>query len=146
MRALWLALVCCLAMCALGVGTAGAQVRVSEVQISDGASYPLSRAFSVLEDKDAKLTLDDILKPGAQAAFKPLQQSGPGANFGLTTSAIWLRVKLVTSVSAPTDWLIEVAYPPLDSIELYSSDGFGFEKQIGGDLQPFASRQYPHRN
>ncbi|MRD48188.1 PAS domain S-box protein [Caenimonas koreensis DSM 17982] len=151
MQSRWLALACWLACCmgaCLGMGAALAQapVHVGEVEVSNAASYPLSRSFYFLEDKGAKLTFDDILKPETQAAFKPLQQTGPGANFGLTTSAIWLRVKLVAAPYAPADWLLEVAYPPLDSLQVYSPEGLRFEKQAGGDLLPFGSRVVPHRN
>jgi len=109
--------------------------------------YGLSRAFLVLEDSTAKLTLDEVLAPARQADFKPVAQSGSATNFGLTRSAFWLRVDLQLQADAPAQWLLEVAYPALDQIELYTPahDG-GFVRQTGGDLQPFASRKVPHRN
>ena len=44
--------------------------------------------------------------------------------------------------------MLELAYPPLDRLELYTSSGkdAAFERQLGGDLRPFASRAVPHRN
>ncbi len=118
-----------------------------EVDVAGAESYPLSRAFTFLEDREGKLTLEDVLQPGVQARFKPLQQAGPGANFGLTHSAIWLRVKLNVKSSAPRDWMIELAYPPLDTLELYSPGASaGFLKQVGGDAYSFSSRPVAHRN
>ncbi|MES3003947.1 MAG: 7TM-DISM domain-containing protein, partial [Pseudomonadota bacterium] len=117
MRGWWLALVCCLALCA-----AHRQATAGEITVGTDASYPLSRSFEYLEDKDGQLKLDDILQPAQQARFRPVAQSGPGANFGLTDSAIWLRVTLRTSTITQPDWLLEVAYPPLDQIELYAPD------------------------
>jgi len=139
----WWLCVCCL----LALGSAGASMPPGEIAIVSDDSYVLSRAFTWLEDKDGRLTLDDIVKPQAQAAFRPVPPGGPGANFGLTRSAIWLRIALNVSPASPHDWMLELAYPPLDRLELYSSRGNGgFERQLGGDLQPYASRAVPHRN
>lgn len=108
--------------------------------------HDLSHAFSYLEDPDHALTIDDIVGP-AQQRFQPLQPSGPGANFGLTRSAIWLRADLRAEPGSAPVWLLEVAYPPLDRVELYVQRGGGaYERQVAGDLLPYASRAVPHRN
>ena len=118
-----------------------------ELTIGDAPRYPLQPAFSFLEDAGGSLTLDDILQPAQQARFQPLRQSGPGTNFGLTRSAIWLKAQLRVPTGAPGDWLLEVAYPPLDRVEVYSRDAaLGWDKHVGGDLIPFADRVVPHRN
>ena len=136
-----------LAWLLLLAGPARAQQAPGEVDVADAQRYALTSRFLFLEDKGGNLTLDDVLQPGMQAAFKPVRQSGPGANFGLTHSAIWLRVTLRTAPSAPQDWLLEVAYPPLDQLEVYSpGKDTGFDKHFGGDSHPFASREFPHRN
>ena len=109
--------------------------------------YVLSRAFTYLEDKDGRLTLDDILKPSMQAAFRPVPQTGHGANFGFTSSAVWLRIPLKAAPSAAPDWLLELAYPPLDRVDLFTPGaGSAWQQQTGGDLLPFATRAIPHRN
>jgi PAS domain S-box-containing protein len=118
-----------------------------EVAIGSDESYPISRSFSYLEDAGGELTLAGILKADAQARFQPVPQSGSATNFGLTSSAIWLRVNLRADHNAPADWMLELAYPPLDRVELYSPDGKGgFTPQVGGDLLPFAERAVQHRN
>ena len=139
----WLCL-CCL----LALGSAAAKSPAGEIAIGTDDSYVLSRAFTWLEDKDGRLTLGDIVKPGAQAAFQPVPPGGAGANFGLTPSAVWLRITLKVSPASPPDWMLELAYAPLDRLELYTSSGkdAAFERQLGGDLRPFASRAVPHRN
>ncbi|MDP3857035.1 MAG: 7TM diverse intracellular signaling domain-containing protein [Stagnimonas sp.] len=136
----------CLALL-LALGTAWAQGPAGEVAVGPGDSYALTRAFTFLEDEGGRLKLDDILKPGTQAAFRPVPQAGPGANFGLTRSAIWLRVHLKPAAGTPPDWLLEVAYPPLDRLELYAPDGAGgHARQLAGDAYPFESRAVAHRN
>ncbi len=119
----------------------------SETTIGNEDSYALSRSFTYLEDPGAELALADLLKPDAQARFQPVAQSGSSTNFGLTSAAIWLRVTLRTAPGTPADWMMELAYPPLDRVELYAPDGKGgFIRQVGGDLLPFAERAVVHRN
>lgn len=118
-----------------------------EVAIGREGRYVLSRSFSYLEDAGGELVLADLLKPEAQARFQPVPQTGPATNFGLTRSAIWLRVTLRPERDAPADWMLELAYPPLDRLGLYAPDGKGgFSRQVGGDLSPFAERAVVHRN
>lgn len=133
---------------AIGAAAMGAAHAASgEIDIGSADRYELSTAFTYLEDQSGRLTLDDILKPDAQAAFHPLPQGGMGENFGLTRSAIWLRMQLNADPSSAPDWVLEIEYPPLDRIELYSPDGASsFRQQVGGDLQPFSQRAVPHRD
>lgn len=115
--------------------------------IGSAGSYPLSRAFTVLEDHSAALTLEQVLQPAQQARFMTVAPSSSTTNFGLTSSAFWLRVTLRAQAGAPEPWLLEVAYPALDQLDLYVSEPQGgFAHQRGGDLLPFASRVLPHRN
>jgi PAS domain S-box-containing protein len=140
----WCLLVVALAWLALATA-AFAQPR--EVAVGSQDRHDLSHSFDVLEDPQGTLTLADVAGGAAAARFSPLRQSGPGANFGLTRSAIWLRVRLQAEEGIPPDWLVEVAYPPLDRVELYApGPGFGDERQVGGDLLPYATRVVPHRN
>jgi PAS domain S-box-containing protein len=140
----WAAL---LLLLALLFSPQAARAQSGSLVVGSEGGYALSRAFLVLEDSTANLTLDEVLTPARQAEFKPVAQSGSATNFGLTRSAFWLRIDLQLQADAPAQWLVEVAYPALDQIELYTpAQGGGFARQTGGDLQPFASRKVPHRN
>jgi PAS domain S-box-containing protein len=113
--------------------------------LGDQGRYDLSRSFSWLEDPEGRLTLHDV--QNGQARFQPMPEGGPGANFGLTRSAIWMRVELQPPPGGDPRWLLEVAYPPLDRVELYVPDAAGgYQWQLGGDLLPYAARALPHRN
>ncbi|MES2400155.1 MAG: 7TM diverse intracellular signaling domain-containing protein, partial [Pseudomonadota bacterium] len=129
---------------------AATQAAVSQpghMVIGNADRYLLSSAFTVLEDSGARLGFDDILKPSAQSRFSPVKSGATATNFGLTHSAFWLRLSLDVQANAPSQWLFEVAYPPLDNLELYVARPDGsFERQAGGDLLPFAERKIPHRN
>ena len=142
MRRWWLSLCCAAFLVPLAARSA-----TGEVSVERGERYELSKLFTFLEDPSGRMTLDDVLRPQSQAAFRAVPDKGPAANFGLTRSAIWLRIQIHAARDTPRDWLLEVAYPPLNQLEVYSQlAGGGFEEQVAGNLQPFASRAIPHRN
>nr|WP_295777833.1 7TM-DISM domain-containing protein [Rhodoferax sp.] len=74
-------------------------------------------------------------------------QGASAKNFGVTHSAIWLKVRLQTRADAPAHWMLEVRSPPLDRLDLFvSNTSGGYDQQSGGDSLPFAQRPVPHRN
>lgn len=118
-----------------------------DLVLGGGDSYDLSPVFHYLEDRSGQLRLDDIRGAGAQSRFQPVPASGVGANFGMNRSAWWLKATLDVPLGAPRDWLLEVAYPPLDRIEVYAPGLVsGYERMDGGDALPFADRAVAHRN
>ena len=54
-----------------------------------------------------------------------------------------MRFELEADPAAPRDWLLEVAFPTLDSVEFF---GPGGERPSTGDRLPFAQRPLAHRN
>ena len=126
---------------------AGRLAAAGELKLSDQPGFNLARSLSYLEDPGAMLALQDVLHPDMQARFRPLPAIGPGPNFGLSRSAWWLKVTLDAPAGLPLDWLVEVAYPPLDHVELHAPGAaFGYERQVGGDSLPFSARAIVHRN
>ncbi|HYF18481.1 MAG TPA: 7TM diverse intracellular signaling domain-containing protein [Ramlibacter sp.] len=123
-----------------------ARAAAAEVAIGGAPDYPLSRSFEVLEDPTGALTFADVQRPEVQARFRPLPVSGPGPNFGLTRSAYWLRVTLRAAPAAGGDWLLEVAYPPLDQVDVHLAGPAGVQRHAGGDRFAFDSRAVAHRN
>ena len=120
---------------------------VGALVVGDADTYELSSRFTFLEDPSNQLTLNDVRQPDVQTRFRALPQSGQATNFGLTRSAIWLRIDLQVKAGTSPDWLVEVAYPPLDDIQLFAPDGGGgWVTQVAGDQMPFARRPIPHRN
>lgn len=120
--------------------------QAGEVQLSAAPSFNLSRALEYLEDPGGRLTLEDVLRPQHQERFRRVAPIGPGANFGFSRSAYWLKVTLEAPQSVPTRWLLEVAYPPLDRVEVFAPGPSGWSRQVGGDALPFAGRAISHRN
>lgn len=131
----------------LGWSAPSVHAQTGAVSIGNNDSYALSRSFTFLEDASTALTLDDILQPDKQARFRPVPPGSLSTNFGATNAAIWLRVQLATEPQTPTRWMLEVANPPLDRLDLYLSNASGaYEHQSGGDSLPFAQRSVAHRN
>ena len=97
------------AMLCMGAAAVLAQSAPGVVALDGEDKYVLSKSFLYLEDKESKLTFDDVSKPEVQQMFQPVRHEGPGDNFGLTSSAIWLKVTLRAAPKAREDWLFNVA-------------------------------------
>ncbi|MFO1204679.1 MAG: diguanylate cyclase [Burkholderiales bacterium] len=80
--------------------------------------------------------------------FGPISvRQGDDVNFGYRTGAVWLRFALKPGLDAPADWLLEVAYPPLDRVRVFVRGPDGkLVMQEAGDMLPFWKRPFPHRN
>ncbi len=78
------------------------------------------------------------------ASFQPAPDSA--LNRGFTSETIWLR--FVVPPGAATEFLLEVAYPPLDEVTLFTPGVPGGlpAAWTTGDRRPFASREINHRN
>jgi len=106
------------------------------------ASLSLAAEVAVLEDPGGRLSLADVQRRGADFRASPL----PGKaeiNFGYSSSAWWLRFDIEAAPAVRRDWLLEVAFPTLDSVEYFGPAG---EHLTAGDHLPFAARPLAHRN
>ena len=112
-------------------------------------SLPLGRTLQVLEDAGGQATIADVLAQAAAGNFKTHDKDT--LNAGYSRSAFWLKIDLhyrPTDPSAQRTWLLELAYPPLDHLDLYlpdSAGGYRLVRQTGDDL-PFASREIRQNN
>jgi diguanylate cyclase (GGDEF)-like protein len=107
----------------------------------------LGSHYMILEDSGRNLNIKDVIAGPATAGFRPLGIADP--NLGYSNSVIWLRADIENRLGKPSDWLIEMPFPTLDSISLFIIDretGDIISSQSTGDLKPFAERPYPHRN
>lgn len=118
----------------------------SAIDLSDSQTqYPLEEHVRIYEDKTARLTFADI-SALPQTAWK--LHGKKSVNFGFTSSAWWFRVNLNDQGPAGVRWLLKIAYPHLDVIEVYKPEvnSGAVETRIGGDLFPFSARYIPHRH
>ncbi|WP_434571638.1 hybrid sensor histidine kinase/response regulator [Pseudomonas sp. Z3-8] len=112
-------------------------------------SLPLGHALQVFEDASGTATLEDVLAQAAAGRFKPHDQAT--LNAGYSRSAFWLKIDLhyrPGNPGAQRTWLLELAYPPLDRLDLYLADAQGAYRLVRqtGDALPFASREVRQNN
>jgi diguanylate cyclase (GGDEF)-like protein len=116
----------------------------NEFIVGSAPNYVLSNSVSSLEDPAGSLSVADVAGPSLQGRFLPLAADSARTNFGLTRSVFWLRISLQKGEGAPSRWLLEVDYPSLDSVELYTPADGGFARRASGDLLPFTARPMAH--
>lgn len=110
---------------------------------------PLGRAMDVFEDVRGTADIAEISSPALAASFRHHERDV--LNAGYSRSVFWLRLDLDYQPKAsndPANWLLELAYPPLDKLDLYLPDGRGGFKlaQRTGDTLPFDSRPIRQNN
>ncbi|WP_342624130.1 sensor histidine kinase [Pseudomonas alkylphenolica] len=112
-------------------------------------SLPLGRVMQVFEDRDGNASIAQVSAPSFGEHFRTHQTDV--LNAGYSTSVFWIRLDLRYTAlpsAAPRSWLLELAYPPLDHVELYLADSSGTFRlaQRTGDALPYASRQIEQNN
>lgn len=112
-------------------------------------SLPLGHALHVFEDVNGTASIDDVLAYAAAGEFKPHDKAT--LNAGYSRSAFWLKIDLhyrPGNPSAQRTWLLELAYPPLDHLDLYLPDAAGAYRLVRqtGDALPFVSREIRQNN
>ncbi|MGE7993923.1 sensor histidine kinase [Pseudomonas sp. NPDC089554] len=110
---------------------------------------PLGKLMQVHEDHEGSATIAQVTAPAFAGRFR--QHDHSVLNAGYSTSALWIKLDLRLTQqrsSAPRQWLLELAYPPLDHVELYLPDGYGGYRLAvrTGDTLPYRSRQILQNN
>lgn len=110
---------------------------------------PLGKLMQVYEDVDGSASIDQVSAPAFASRFRT--HTRDVLNAGYSTSVFWLKLDLRPvglPAAAPRQWLLELAYPPLDHLELYLPDAEGKWRlaQRTGDALPYASRQIRQNN
>ncbi|OWW20470.1 hybrid sensor histidine kinase/response regulator [Noviherbaspirillum denitrificans] len=116
----------------------------------DGKPNPkpikLTPYWETLEDKEQKWTIDQVSSPGFQAQYNQPPQKNDSINYGLTRSAIWLRMTVSNTSGTDLDRMLEVAFTHLHHVDFYVPEGSGFRHIATGHSKPFAERPVNHRN
>ncbi|SEC99089.1 Signal transduction histidine kinase [Pseudomonas mohnii] len=112
-------------------------------------SLPLGRSLQVFEDASGQATIADVRAQAAAGNFKSHDKAT--LNAGYSRSVFWLKIDLQyrpTNPAAQRTWLLELAYPPLDHLDLYLPDATGNYQVVRqtGDALPFSSREIRQNN
>ncbi|WP_281686049.1 hybrid sensor histidine kinase/response regulator [Pseudomonas citronellolis] len=104
---------------------------------------PLGHSIDVFEDVRGTADIADITSAALADSFR--RHDRDVLNAGYSRSVFWIRLDLdyrPQESQDPAPWLLELAYPPLDRLDLYlpGADGKYRLAQRTGDTLPFASR------
>lgn len=125
----------------LGTSPPGAHVFVLPTNIG---RLEIGADVQYYEDKEKTLTFDAVTAPTMASQWKSYDKQT--LSFGFKRSAYWLRFALRNPSPQQNDWLLEIAFATLDSIELYSphTDGH-YTHYVMGDYLPFSQREFQYR-
>jgi methyl-accepting chemotaxis protein len=116
------------------------------VHINDSTGkYYLGKSIKYLEDREGKLTLQDIMSEKIENQFRQSNDKIP--NFGFSQSTYWVMGQLKYSGKCKNrkHVLLEIAYPLLDQIELFIIDNNNhIDRRKTGDCFPFSKRDVKH--
>src|SRR5882724_8577614 len=110
-------------------------------------SITLDPSLDILRDPDGRLGFNDVTREPYAGRFARSTMSI--VNQGFSTDAYWYRVHIhSTAKSNEAAWILEIAYPLLDWIDLYVTpdDGASAQTFFSGDQRPPASGQIDHRH
>lgn len=110
-------------------------------------AFPASAKALYLEDPAGRLRIQDMTDPAVKKQFRAIATPGADPNFGFSRSAYWIALPISLAADCPPRWLLEVGFPSLDRVDVFTPRPDGaYAEQTAGDLLPFASRLYAHRN
>ncbi|PJJ83176.1 sensor histidine kinase [Mucilaginibacter auburnensis] len=115
-----------------------------------------SFAQVVITDSTANLFIGKsiyILQPQTELSFNQVAQSkdfkkynAKIPNLGLAANSVWIKFTVHNQTENPR-LLLDVAYPILDEVELFSPDSsLAYTSQLFGEIRPFKERTYDHPN
>ena len=106
--------------------------------------YSIGSRLEILEDKENKINLQEILSGRHDASFYQSQSKVP--NYGYNTSGYWFRIALEKDGFDSRSWLFESEFLLIDSLELYIFEEGRITKKMIGDLYPIEKRDIQHRS
>ena len=128
--------------------------KASPVVIESGKDfYEIGLHLDILEDKESKLKIEDIVSGKYESQFKKSSQKVP--NYGLTKSTFWGRVTVINKTSLKRDWFLSFNYVTQDLVAYYKKvclkknidpcpkEEWVFEEM--GDRKKFSDKKYKIR-
>ncbi|TGK96036.1 serine/threonine protein phosphatase [Leptospira brenneri] len=129
----------------LGSGRIFGEVSVIELGNIESTPVYLPSSILVLEDPSNHLDFETVSSPDYESKFLKVPSSTEAFNFSYSKSTYWLRVQLQNSNPKSKDIVIVIAYPRLQTMDLYFQNQNGLEKFNSGYLVPLSERPYKSR-
>jgi len=117
----------------------------AESLLLDGTQerYELGYYLETLEDKQGQLSLDDVTS--SQLAQEFIRSDSVAPSFGFTSSVIWVRFQLKNTQPVAQSLLLQIDFPLLERVLLFSPEKTGFSVRNRGIAFPFDHRNNDHR-
>ncbi|WP_316820613.1 7TM diverse intracellular signaling domain-containing protein [Pedobacter gandavensis] len=118
------------------------QAKTQVIQLNSPTNIQLniSDKIATYEDSSAQLSLGEVIKKGE---FRP--NYNKIANFGLTKSNIWIRIKIVDHKIASDDYL-QLKSPNLDKVVFYYPERGQFKAVKSGNEVAIEHREIVHQD
>ncbi|MBA4057092.1 MAG: hypothetical protein C0490_20435, partial [Marivirga sp.] len=111
------------------------------VELSGFGRIEVDGQLAYLRDAGQNLTFEEVRE---KSFSHPDSKYSP--NIGFDRSAHWFKMEITNRLEA-TDWLMEVAYAPLDQIDFYVIDSTDkLVHKTSGDHYPILTRDLLHRH
>ncbi len=107
--------------------------------------FPAGRYLDILEDPSGRLTIADVSAGETARRFTRSTVNVP--YFAFTASAYWARLTIRSAARATDYYVIELAHPLMDYIDMYRpGPGSALKAHATGFRLPTTTRPIPHRH
>lgn len=100
--------------------------------------------MSYLEDTEGSFEMADLISAASDKIWIPFH--GETLNFGYTDSVYWVKGDFVNQEPRDLEFLIEIAYPVIDDIQVFIMGKDRVKTLSMGDKKPFYDRPIEHKN
>ncbi len=117
----------------------------AEPMLLDGTQerYELGYYLDTLEDKQGQWSLDDVTSSLVAEEF--IRSDSVAPSFGFTSSVIWARFQLKNTQNSPQTLLLQIDFPLLERVQLFTPEVTGYSVRSRGIAFPFSHRNNNHR-
>ncbi|TBW13000.1 GGDEF domain-containing protein [Azotobacter chroococcum subsp. isscasi] len=138
-------LLCCLLLWLASLPVLAADPAIPAAPVGEGlVRLDLRPHLALLEDKEGRLGLEQILARAGHGGFTALGDTSP--NFGFTSSAWWVRLTLDNPGDTARRVIVRQDYPLIDHLDFWApAPGGGWRQMSTGDRLPYAQRPLDYR-
>ena len=107
-------------LCLVGISTGKAHEFLEASQLMEGQRLS-SEDFTIWEDVEGVVGIDQILQPAYQSLFSTSPTDKP--NFGFSESVVWIKIPIRNSSTVKKEWVLQLDNDVLGEVWMYESKG-----------------------